>query len=192
MNDKNYINLDGLQLRGDGESRLISGRAIVFNSDSKNMGGFVERIMPQAITSELVENSDVFCLYNHDKNQVLARSNKGKGTLALDLDADGVNFMFEAPNTSLGNDVLELVRRGDLTSCSFGFTMPNEKDALRWYRDEDGTLRRDILKIDGLFDVSIVNTPAYSETSVSVREMLDNIDTIDQELDNKLNEIEEL
>lgn len=189
--DKNYINLDGLQLRGDGESRLITGRAIVFNSDSKNMG-FIERIMPQAITSEVVENSDVFCLYNHDKNQVLARSNKGKGTLALDLDADGVNFMFEAPNTTLGNDVLELVRRGDLTSCSFGFTMPNEKDAQRWYRDEDGTLRRDILKINGLFDVSIVNTPAYSETSVSVREMLDNIDTIDQELDNKLNEIEEL
>lgn len=191
MNDKNYINLDGLQLRGDGESRLICGRAIVFNSDSQNMG-FIERIMPQAITSEVVENSDVFCLYNHDKNQVLARSNKGKGTLALDLDADGVNFMFEAPHTSLGNDVLELVRRGDLTSCSFGFTMPDEKDAQRWYRDEDGTLRRDILKINGLFDVSIVNTPAYSETSVSVREMLDNIDTIDQELNNKLNEIEEL
>lgn len=191
MNDKNYINLDGLQLRGDGESRLITGRAIVFNSDSKNMG-FIERIMPQALTSEVVENSDVFCLYNHDKNQVLARSNKGKGTLALDLDADGVNFMFEAPNTSLGNDVLELVRRGDLTSCSFGFTMPNEKDAQRWYRDEDGTLRRDILKINGLFDVSIVNTPAYSETSVSVREMLDDIEEIDNGLDAKLKEIDEL
>lgn len=192
MKDKEYINIDGIQLRGDGDSRLISGRAIVFNSDSQNMG-FIERIMPEAITEDIINNSDIFALYNHDENQVLARSNHGKGTLALDVDSEGVNFMFEAPRTTLGNDILELVKRGDLTSCSFAFTIPeNDKESQRWYRGDDNTLRRDIMKIDRLYDVSIVNTPAYMATSVSARNMVENADKITAELDAELNEIKQL
>lgn len=192
--DKNYFNLDNIQLRGDGDSRIISGRAVVFNSDSQNMG-FVERIMPAAITEDIIGGSDVFALYNHDDNQVLARSNRGQGTLALDVDGEGVNFMFEAPRTTLGNDILELVRRGDLTSCSFAFTIPEtDAEAQRWYRDGTNTLRRDIMKIDRLYDVSIVNTPAYPATSVSARalEKLGEIEVIDAELDSRIKEIEAL
>lgn len=189
--EKNYFNINKIQLRGDSDSRIISGRAVVFGSDSQNMG-FVERIAQGAITQETLDGSDIFALYNHDDNQVLARSNQGHGTLALDLDDDGLNFMFEAPNTTLGNDILELVRRGDLTSCSFAFTIPEQDSgAQRWYREGD-TLRRDILKIDRLYDVSIVNNPAYPATSVSARNMVEQVNATDAELDSMMSEIDKL
>lgn len=192
MKEKRYITVDGLQLRGDGDSRLISGRAIVFNSDSSYMG-YIERVLPTAITQETINNSDIFMLYNHDDNNVLARSNHGNGTLMIERDDEGVSFLFEAPNTSLGNDMLELVKRGDLTSCSFCFSWPDDSGC-RWYRDNDNQLRCDIHTIGELYDLSIVNTPAYPATSVSARAQrkLQEIEAIDRELDAKLEEINKL
>jgi len=65
------------------ESRLVTGYAIVFNSDSNDLGGFTERINPNALNG-VIEKSDVLCLLNHNEDKgVLARSNKGEGSLTL-------------------------------------------------------------------------------------------------------------
>lgn len=190
--NKEIINITGLQVRADdGNSRMITGRAIVFNSDSQNMG-FIERIMPEAITRDVIAQSDIFALFNHNQDAVLARSNHGEGTLALDVDSEGVTFMFDAPNTSLGNDVIELVKRGDLNGCSFAFTIPNEEGSEKWYRDADNVLRRDINKIDRLYDISIVTTPAYPSTSVAARNKLDEIEALNTKLDGQISELETL
>jgi len=66
-----------VQLQSEEENRIISGRAVVFNSWSRDLGGFTELIRPEAITQELVENSDIVMCLNHDENQMLARCRSG-------------------------------------------------------------------------------------------------------------------
>lgn len=144
------------------ESRTVSGYAIVFNSDSNDLGGFIERIDPNSLDG-VVEKSDVLCLLNHNEDRgVLARSNKGEGSLTLEIDEIGLKYTFEAPNTALGDELLEGLRRGDISTSSFAFTV--EKDS--WSKLENGTYLRTINSINELFDVSPVYRAAYDATSV--------------------------
>lgn len=144
------------------ESRTVSGYAIVFNSDSNDLGGFIERIEPNSLDG-VVEKSDVLCLLNHNEDRgVLARSNKGEGSLTLEIDEIGLKYTFEAPNTALGDELLEGLRRGDISTSSFAFTV--EKDS--WSKMENGTYLRTINSINELFDVSPVYRAAYDATSV--------------------------
>jgi HK97 family phage prohead protease len=146
------------------ESRTISGYAAVFDSDSKDMG-FIERLDKHCFDG-VIERSDVVALYNHSEAPgVLARSVNGEGTLTLEVDHKGLRCEFEAPNTQLGNDMLESVRRGDIRGMSFAFT--TEKD--NWESDKEGNYKRTIVKIDRLYDVSLVVTPAYDATSVETK-----------------------
>lgn len=145
------------------ESRHIEGYAIVFNSLSNDLGGFREIIEPTAITDELIKNSDILCLMNHDiKRGVLARSYQGRGSLKLEIDEHGLHYSFEAPQTALGDEVLEGIRRGDISKCSFAFVCGEDN----WTKDENGEYIRHVKKIKNLYDVSLVYHPAYDETEV--------------------------
>ena len=145
------------------ENRHIEGYAIVFNSLSNDLGGFREIIEQGAITEELIKNSDIICLMNHDiKRGVLARSYHGRGSLKLDIDEHGLHYSFEAPKTALGDEVLEGIRRGDISKCSFAFVCGEDN----WTKDENGEYTRHVKKIKKLYDVSLVYHPAYEETEV--------------------------
>ena len=146
------------------ENRHIEGYAMVFNSLSNDLGGFREIIEQGAITEELIKNSDILCLMNHDiKRGVLARSYHGRGSLKLEIDEHGLHYSFDAPNTDLGDEVLEGIRRGDISKCSFAFVCG--KDV--WNKDEKtGEYIRHVKKIKNLYDVSLVYHPAYEETEV--------------------------
>lgn len=145
------------------ESRHIEGYAIVFNSLSNDLGGFREIIEPTAIDDELIKNSDILCLMNHDiKRGVLARSYQGRGSLKLDIDEHGLHYSFEAPKTALGDEILEGIRRGDISKCSFAFVCGEDN----WTKDENGEYIRRVKKIKNLYDVSLVYHPAYEETEV--------------------------
>lgn len=152
----------------DNDSRILSGYAAVFNSESKDLGGFTEMISPTAFEG-VIERSDVFAVLDHDRNKVLARSKMGKGSLELNIDSKGLQFRFESPNTTLGNDVLSMVKRGDLTDASFCFTVEDES----WQKREDGSYLRTINKIGDLFDVAICYNGAYAEsyTEVALRSL---------------------
>ena len=145
------------------ENRHIEGYAIVFNSLSNDLGGFREIIEQGAITDELIKNSDILCLMNHDiKKGVLARSYQGRGSLKLEIDEHGLHYSFDAPNTDLGDEVLEGIRRGDISKCSFAFVCGEDN----WTKDENGEYIRHVKKIKNLYDVSLVYHPAYDETEV--------------------------
>ena len=145
------------------DNRHIEGYAIVFNSLSNDLGGFREIIEQGAITDELIKNSDIICLMNHDiKRGVLARSYHGRGSLKLDIDEHGLHYSFEAPKTALGDEVLEGIRRGDISKCSFAFVCGEDN----WTKDENGEYIRRVKKIKNLYDVSLVYHPAYEETEV--------------------------
>ena len=142
------------------EGRTVEGYASVFNSMSEDLGGFREIILPGAFKNAL--GDDVRALYNHDSNYLLARTTSG--TLELKEDDKGLYYRFEMPNTSYGNDLLELYRRGDLTQSSFGFTV--DKDS---WRMEEGQHIRYIESVSSLFDVSPVVYPAYTAASSGLR-----------------------
>ncbi|GAB6962007.1 phage major capsid protein [Prevotella fusca] len=171
------------------DSRTVEGYAVVFNSQSEDLG-FYETINPAAITEEVLMRSDVFCLFNHDQDKVLARSKNGTGSLQLQLDERGLKYTFTAPNTDLGNELLEYLRRGDIDSSSFAFTVSTDEGSEVWTTGTDGRQYREILKIDELHDVSPVWNPAYSSTSVSQR-TLDKLNQLREMQDEKKKELQE-
>lgn len=156
------------------EERIIEGYAIVFNELSEDLGGFREMIMPEAINQELINNSDIFYLYNHNNDSIpLARCNHGVGSLELTIDNKGLKYRFNCLNT----EFYELVKRGDLSKSSFAFSLPNDGSGEIWEKSQEYNYVRKIVKIEQLFDCSAVLVPAYSATELYARNL--NIKEID-------------
>lgn len=178
----------------DSESRTVEGYAAVFESPSEYIG-WTEIIHRDAISDETIKNSDIFAKFNHQNDKILARSKYGVGSLLLEVDDKGLRYMFDSPNTALGNELLEYLHRGDIDSSSFAFSINAEDDtAQRWYK-KNGQLYREIYKIDRLYDVSPVFQPAYSSTSCSTRayeEKKKTSDEIDAKMDLIRKEIDEM
>lgn len=182
------------------EGRKISGLAIPVNSQSellyRNGKKFYETISPLAINDNLINSQDIKVYLNHDESQgTFARSKYGEGSLHLSITERGLEFEFEAPNTSFGEALLEGIRRGDYDAISFCF-IPDEKSELVTF-NEDGTLNRTINNILWLDEISILScTPAYSATDVNIRSIDNVIEERNQEiltnLDSKLAEINSL
>lgn len=148
------------------ESRRVEGYAAVYNSRSAYMG-FYEEIAPGAFDG-VIEQSDVLALLNHSTGRgLLARSRNGEGSLELSVDDKGLRYAFDAPKTALGDELLEGLRREDITSSSFCFAIESE----RWDELEDGEYLRTIIKVKRLYDVSPVYHPAYPDTSVAARSL---------------------
>lgn len=156
------------ELRANTESRTIIGYAAKFECWSEPiMGWFREKIDRDAFSE--CDVTDVIMCFNHNVDSILARTTSG--TLTLSTDEEGLRFEFEAPATSLGNDMVELVRRGDISKCSFKFTV--EEDEWLYASKENGLEydERTIRKIDKLYDVSLVVYPAYTDTEASLRHL---------------------
>lgn len=143
--------------------RIVEGYALVFETPSTGLRDFHEVIHRGALAGVL-EQSDVFALLDHNPSRgVLARANKGAGSLTLTVDERGLKYSFEVPDTALGAEVYQGVQRGDIAGSSFSFTV--KKD--RWERGADGVALRHIDQIEALYDVSPVYRPAYDATTVS-------------------------
>lgn len=171
MKNRNNLEIRAISNEVQVDSRNITGYAVVFESISEDLG-FIERIMKGAITDDTIKKSDVFCLLNHDSTKVLARSKYGEGSLKLEIDERGLKYSFTAPQTDLGNEILEHLQRGEIDSSSFAFTVSLDEGSEKWYTVE-GVQYRDIYKIDELYDVSPVYQPAYQETTVSKRALVE-------------------
>lgn len=148
--------------------RTITGYAAKFECWSDPiMGWFREKIARGAFDD--CDLQDVIMCFNHRDDAILSRTTSG--TLQLSVDDIGLRFSFEAPNTTLGNDMLELVRRGDVSKCSFRFGVEQDE----WvYADEQNGLERDertIRKFSRVVDVALVVFPAYQDTEASVRHL---------------------
>ena len=172
-----------IEIRAAEDSRRIEGCAVIFNSWSRDLGGFQEIIRSSALTQELIDNSDVIANINHDDALMVARWNRGTGTLNLELREDGLHFSYDAPETERGNQLLWDIRHKNITECSFAFSLPNNSTCQRWYRAEDGSLKREITEIGGIYDVSCVNLGAYGDTYVDSRAEKIDVESIKRSLD---------
>ena len=153
------MEIRALQTLEKSEDNVVEGYALKFNKESRDLGGFVETISPDAL--EGVDLTDVRCFLDHDSSKLLGRTSSG--TLELTVDDIGLHFRCTLPNTSTGRDAMELVKRGDLNQCSFGFTVAKDK----WTKTKD-IMQRSINKIGSLLEISLVSIPAYDDTDVRV------------------------
>lgn len=164
---------------GEAPSRTITGYAIMFGVPSEPLWSDDESearevIAPEAVTREVLDASDIKFTMFHDRQLILARSKKGSGSLSYEVDEKGVRFEFDAPNTIDGDKALELVRRGDISGCSFAFTTR--------YWDSDFVERTakvvngasqityTVKAVSGIYDFTLAADPAYPDTSVEARE----------------------
>lgn len=179
-------NVTDSQLKAD-DSRLVEGYAVVYDSESRDLGGFTEIIEVGALDG-IIEKSDIFALLDHNNSRgVLARSNKGKGSLLLEIDNRGLKYCFEAPKTALGDELLEGIRRGDISESSFAFKVGHDK----WEKKSDGTYLRRIDSFEAIYDVSPVYQAAYAATSVDTRGLEELKNQEKKELDIYYKELED-
>lgn len=166
-----------------GESRTIEGYALKFGVRSRLLCDwwdyYYEVLEPGCLPKEVLDDQDIKLTMFHDRQLILARSNKGKGTLSYEVDEVGVKFWAEMPHTADGDKALELVQRGDIAGCSFCYSTDEEDsmNAVSYERidekAEDGKsiLVRHVKRIDNVYDFTLAADPAYEQTEVSKREV---------------------
>lgn len=155
------VNRFSVEIRSAIEGNKLVGHAAVFGKAAR-IGGAYEQLARSAF-DEALKTSDARFLVNHDPSQLLGR--QSSGTLKLSTDDAGLAFEVDLPNTQLGNDIRELVARGDMNEGSFGF-IPGEDT---WERAADGMQIRTHTSIQRLLDASLVTYPAYDGTSAELR-----------------------
>ena len=152
------FNVQNLELRQEGDDNVVVGYGSVFNTLSNELGGFREIIAEGAFDGRLQD--DVRFLINHD-GLPLARTTNG--TLRLSTDERGLKYEAKVANTSIGRDLVELMRNGTINQSSFAFIVEDDSWEVR-----DGMNVRTINKVSRLYDVSAVTYPAYESASASV------------------------
>jgi HK97 family phage prohead protease len=150
-----------------GDVETIRGVAAVFNRNSEDLGGFVERMEPGAFDN--VMDDDVRATIDHEGGlQTVGRTKNG--TLTLEQTERGLEYVITPPDTRAGNDLKVLIKGGFIDQSSFAFRLKKNGDK---FVSEGGKTIRTILKggIARLYDVSPVTYPAYPDTSVAVRSL---------------------
>lgn len=179
--EKRYLKIDNqdfhTRIKKDADGRkFLVGYGSVFNQRSKIINEYVpsemeyrtffEVIEPQAFDEVLRGNPDVVVSVDHDFTKLLGRTKSG--TAILSIDEKGLRYEVLIPNTTLGNDVAEMVERGDFFESSFIFTV--NADGQKWEKDsETGIWVRYISNVSGLYDCTICSyAGAYANTDIEV------------------------
>ena len=153
----------------DEEGSVIEGTPIVFGQDTKMQdwcGEYIERIDPHALDN--TDLKDVLLCVNHDIDKIpLARSKNGKGTMSFNIDSEGLHIKanLDVENNQEARSVYSAIQREDLSGMSFMFRI----DKQEWL-DLDTDLPTRVIKgISIVHEVSVVNFPAYPQTSINAR-----------------------
>ena len=166
MNSNKEIRLAEMRFEEAEGKMILEGYAIVFEQETligDEERGFKEVISKTALTDTLMK--DVPLKYNHmDSFLILART-KNK-SLSLSIANIGLKVHAELLDTHTNEDVYKMVRAGLLDKMSFAFTVSKQT----WDRSEKIPVRR-IESIERLYDVSVVDSPAYEGTSIYSRSL---------------------
>lgn len=152
----------------EGEVPEIFGYGAVFNSDSRVMRTargekFIERIERGAF-DHLLQDTGIVILFNHDANFPLARN---KRSAKIGADDTGLWYAFNPPNSPMGQNIQESIRRGDVKTSSFSFKVSEENE--KWEVRKGEPSIRTIKKFDVIYDLGPVTFEAYPETMVVTR-----------------------
>jgi HK97 family phage prohead protease len=161
----------GAQVRAkQGDKPGIEGYGSVFGEqyvlwDSPTMR-IVETVAPGTFARALQEKQDVRCLFNHEPDNILGRT--ANNTLSMNEDSKGLHYDADFDmRTRIANDVRCFVDRGDVTGCSFSFSVTKQQRT-EVEDNEKLIINREIQDVD-LYDVGPVTYPAYEGTGVKAR-----------------------
>lgn len=144
---------------------IIEGYAAVYDEETligSEEWGFYERIEKGAFNGANMK--DVPLRYNHcDGVPILARTRNK--SLVLTPDEKGLHIRAELLDTQDNRDMYKRIQAGLVDKMSFAFTIAEED----WQKGK--TPKRSIKKFDRIFDVSVVDTPAYEGTSIYARSL---------------------
>lgn len=153
----------------DENKQLVEGYAAVFNQraliwESEWSGWKYMEVIDRNAFNGADMNDTVF-KYNHgDVAMILARTSNN--TLTMNTDDKGLRISADIIDTNNGTDVYKLIKRGDLTKMSFAFTVKSERTEVD---KENKIYTRTITAFDKIYDVAVVDVPAYDGTSIQAR-----------------------
>lgn len=157
-----------VEVRARDERRSIGGYAAVFGKLSRNLGGFVEQVLPDAFNRSRGQDwPEVIARHNHDDNLLLGTA--AAGTLKLRTDDVGLEYEVTPPEAR--SDILELVERGDVRHSSFAFRTIEDD----WAQSEQGYPMRSLVSVQ-LVDVAPVVSPAYPDATAGLRSLASRFD----------------
>lgn len=161
-----------------GGNSVLSGYAMIWNAVSDDRGGFKIRLMPNSANF----SANTFALYNHEFSNVLGST--ANGTLKLTPDSVGVRVEINLPNTTLGNDVKELVAQRYVTGMSFSMLgQGRETNEVK----ENGQTIFNVTKFIS-DEVTVTPIPAFGETSIGVVPPKD-FSKVTEEIDRQLSKL---
>lgn len=159
--------MNNLEFRSEEDQMILEGYPVTFDSPTTlyEIDGvqYKETISRNAFDG--ADLSDVVLRYNHLENYPIMARTKG-GSLELSVDQYGLKMRAKLFNSQSSRDIYDLVKQGGLDKMSFAFTVKEDS----YNRD---TRTRSIDQIKRLFDVAVVDFPAYETTSVSARSFFD-------------------
>lgn len=154
--------LTKFETREENGEKRIEGYFAVFDSNYDLWDGATESIGQNAFDGAL--GDDIRALIDHETRLVLGRTTAG--TLTLRVDERGLWGSIKINEAD--SDAMNLyarVQRGDVSQCSFGFDILQERTDVD---SSTGAVHWTIEKVK-LYEVSCVTFPAYKETAIQAR-----------------------
>lgn len=150
---------------------IIRGTAAVYDVETVIVtargDAFVEVIQRGAF-NEKTDLTDVRLFVNHQLGAYArSRNNNENSTMRLWIDDEGLQFeaRVDVENSPAAADLYSKVGRGDMDACSFGFFVAKDGEIIE--RNADGMKKRTVTQVASVIEVSVVDFPAYPETSAS-------------------------
>lgn len=163
------------------DERKLVGYAIVFNTLSQDLGGFYERIAPQAVDRTLKSGANVDALIDHRWESMYMLGSSDSGLLKMTKDRHGLKTDIRPPDTTNARDLIKQVAAGLVKGMSFRFRVwdpVGDGSGRVWEEDAEGRLVRTVTDME-FSEVSVVVNPAYLDTEVSARNHAADAKTLD-------------
>lgn len=156
MKEIRISELRALQEKSD--EMVIEGYAAVFETET-DLGWCKEIISRDAFNN--CNMSDCVLKYNHNDNCLILARTRNK-SLELLVDNKGLKIRATLIDTTQNRDIYKMIKAELLDKMSIAFSVKKQK----W--DYENDVRR-ITEISQLFDVSVVDVPAYDTTEIYAR-----------------------
>ena len=143
----------------EAERMIVEGYAIVF--DEPTDIGYIEIIERGALDN--CDMSDVCMKYNHEDTTLIMARTRNK-SLQLQVDDHGLKIRAELIDTNSNRDIYKAIQAGLLDKMSFAFLVSDAN-----WDTVDGQDVRRITGISKLWDVAVVDVPAYDQTEIYAR-----------------------
>lgn len=182
-----------LEIRADdSDTGIITGVPIVFERETiiTDWAGQYKEIIDRNALNK-TDLKDVRLFVNHDVNKItLARSKNGKGTMQLSVEDDGLHIQaqLDIENNVEAKSLYSAIKRGDMDGMSFMFRIDGEE----WLDLDSDVPTRRITSISIVHEVSVVNFPAYQQTSVNARSSKESETSVLEEARKRFSEETEL